>query len=103
MPRGRLVTTKAHRGRCWASTLVVAGARGSWMVSGPPYSWANQAARNPGGGGSGAAYPMTNIGTFSPFPAAFRLIFFQSAWLAGQRVLAVGRGGRDARAKSRAP
>src|SRR6266540_5074861 len=70
------------------------------MVSGPPYSWSNQAARNPGGGGSGAAYPMTNSGTFSSFPAAFRLIFFKSALLAGQRVLDVGRGGRDARAES---
>src|SRR2546428_6219938 len=101
MARGRLVSTRAHQGPCWASNLVVAGARGSWMVSGPPYSWSNQAARNPGGGGSGAAYPMTNIGTFSSFPAVFRLISFKSAWLAGQRVLDVGRGGRDARAKSR--
>src|SRR3989449_10849967 len=100
MPRGRLVSIRAHQGPCWASNLVVAGSRGSWMVSGPPYSWSNQAARNPGGGGSGAAYPMTNIGTFSSFPAVFRLIFFKSAWLAGQRVLDVGRDGRDARAES---
>src|SRR3989454_3796478 len=101
MPGGGLVSTRAPQGPCWASSLVVAGARGSWMVSGPPYSWSNQAARNPGGGGSGAAYPMTSFGTSSSFPAVFRLIFFKSAWLAGQRVLDVGRGGRDARAKSR--
>src|SRR2546428_5994378 len=101
MARGRLVSTRAHQGPGWASTLVVAGARGSWMVSGPPYSWSNQAARNRGGGGSGAAYPMTNIGTFSSFPAVYSLIFIKSAWLAGQRVLDVGRGCRDARAKSR--
>src|SRR5712692_4284642 len=99
MARGRLVSTRALQGPCWASNLVVPWSRGSWMVSGPPYSWSNQSARNPGGGGSGAAYPMTNIGTFSSFPAAFRLIFFKSALLAGQRVLDVGRGGRDARAE----
>src|SRR3989442_13695014 len=98
MARGRLVSTKAHQGPCWASNLVVAGARGSWIVRGPPYSWSNQAARNPGGGGSGAAYPMTNSGTFSSFPAVFRLMFFKSAWLAGQPVLDVGRGGREERA-----
>src|SRR3989449_7707510 len=96
MAEGRLVSTRALQGPCWASNLVVPGSRGSWMASGPPYSWSNQAARNPGGGGSGAAYPMTNIGTFSSFPVVFRLIFFKSALLAGQRVLDVGRGGRDA-------
>src|SRR3989442_582095 len=101
MARGRLVSTRAHQGPCWSANLVVPGSHGSWIVSGPPYSWSNQAARNPGGGGSGAAYPMTNSGTFSSFPAAFRLIFFKSALLTGQRVLDVGRGGRDARAKSR--
>src|SRR5216117_3563515 len=101
MARGRLVSTRALQGPCRASNLVFWGSRGSWMVSGPPYSWSNHAARNPGGGGSGAAYPMTNIGTLSSFPAAFRLIFFKSAWLTGQRVLDVGRGGCDARAKSR--
>src|SRR2546422_2123684 len=100
MSRGRLVSTRALQGPCWASNLVVWGSRGSWMVSGPPYSWSNHAARNPGGGGSGAAYPMTNSGTFNSFPAAFRLIFFKSALLAGQRVLDVRRGGRDARAES---
>src|SRR2546422_11465076 len=99
MARGRLVSTSALQGPCRAATLVVAGSRGSWMVSRPPYSWSNQAARNPGGGGSGAAYPMTNSGTFSSFPAAFRLIFFKSALLTGQRVLDVRRGGRDARAE----
>src|SRR5437016_447638 len=100
MARGRLVSTRALQGPCRASNLVFWGSRGSWMVSGPPYSWSNQAARNPGGGGSGAAYPMTNVGTFSSFPAVFRLIFFKSAWLTGQRVLDVGRGGGDARAES---
>src|SRR5438445_9095577 len=101
MARGRLVSTRALQGPCRASNLVVPGSRGSWIVSGPPYSWSNQAARNPGGGGSGAAYPMTNSGTFNSFPAAFRLIFFKSALLTGQRVLDVGRGGRDARAEGR--
>src|SRR3989442_10418841 len=99
MARGRLVSTRALQGPCRASNLVVAGSRGSWMVSGPPYSWSNQAARNPGGGGSSAAYPMTNIGTFSSFPTVFRLIFSRAPCLAGQRVLDVGRGGRDARAE----
>src|SRR5712692_3853412 len=99
MARGRLVSTRAHQGPCRASNLVVPGSRGSWMVSGPPYSWSNHAARNPGGGGSGAAYPMTNVGILSSFPAAFRLIFFTTEFLAGQRIFDIGRCGRDASAE----